>query len=165
MSDTTALSLAPRFAASKTILIAGGVAGLLDILYAIGIWAARGVPPMRILQSVAGGILGRDAFTGGAPAALLGLIAHFFIMMGAAALFYYAATRLRLATQRPVLAGCIFGFGMYLAMTYVIVPLSAAPGGGGGGSFGWDTLIALLPHIVLVGIPMAYIIRHRQSGR
>jgi len=45
----------------RTIVIAGLVAGALDITYAFIIWGLRGVSPIRIGQSIASGLLGREA--------------------------------------------------------------------------------------------------------
>ena len=159
MSTTTVAPAAPaaRRAALPTILLAGGVAGLGDILYAITVWGIRGVPPMRILQSIAAGLLGRDAFNGGIPTALLGLVAHFSIAIGMAALYYAVSTRVRLLLDRPIVSGILFGLGCYVVMNYVVVPLSASPGGPP--KLGWSMVIALFPHFVFVGIPIALITR------
>ena len=43
--------------------------------------AARGATAIRILQSIAGGRLGPDAFKGGAATAALGLTLHFFFIV------------------------------------------------------------------------------------
>jgi hypothetical protein len=56
------------------------VAGTLDISYATGFsyWRS-GTPPARILQSVASGLLGADAYQGGASTAALGVaLQNFF---------------------------------------------------------------------------------------
>lgn len=149
---------AGRPSAIKTILLAGFVGGLGDILYAFTVWGIRGVPPIRIAQSVAGGWLGRDAaMAGGMSAATLGMVSHFGICLIAAALYYAVATRWRLLVDRPYLSAFAFGIGMYITMVYVIVPLSAAPGGFP--KFGWNMAVALFPHIFLVGIPFALITR------
>lgn len=50
-----------RNRAAYAILWGGLVAGLIDITYAVGFSAMRGVPPARILQSVASGLLGSPA--------------------------------------------------------------------------------------------------------
>ena len=60
-----------RLSPFSAILIGGTIAGALDITYAIGFSAMHGVPPMRILQSVASGLLGKPAFEGGVPIAIL----------------------------------------------------------------------------------------------
>ena len=164
MSTTAEAALAVRWTAQRTILVAGLTAGLLDILYAITVWAIRGVPPMRILQSVAGGLLGRDAFTGGVPTALLGTFLHFFISCCAAAFFYYASRRMRLLLDRPVLSGFVFGLGMYVVMNYVVLPLSASPGGGGNLRLDWMFVGALFTHTVFFGLPIALLTRRGVLG-
>ena len=63
-------------------VIAGGlVVGTLDIVYAMAFWWLKArVAPIRILQSVAAGLLGRDAArAGGMQTALLGAVLHYFI--------------------------------------------------------------------------------------
>ena len=64
--------------ALRTIVIAGLVAGALDIAYAFIIWGLRGVTPLRIGKSIAAGLVGRDAaVAGGAAMGLFGLLLHF----------------------------------------------------------------------------------------
>ncbi len=67
----------------RRILLAGGLAGVLDLAAAIVQGAMRGASPERILQSIASGILGRAAFDGGAMTVLLGIEAHFAIALTA----------------------------------------------------------------------------------
>ena len=52
------------------------------------------VLPMRTLQSVASGVPGRAAFTGGTLTALLGLLFHFLIAFTAATVFFAASRKL-----------------------------------------------------------------------
>ena len=61
--------------AFDTIVYGGLTAGALDILYAFVFYGIRiGATPTRILQSVAGGLLGREAArAGGLKTAALGL--------------------------------------------------------------------------------------------
>jgi len=58
MSSTVALSQ-PKSA--RPIIVAGILAGSLDILAAFAIWMSRGVTPTRVL-SVASGLLGRESY-------------------------------------------------------------------------------------------------------
>ena len=112
--------------ALSAIGAAGLVAGVLDIISACLHAATRGVSPVRVLQFVASGLIGRQSFQGGLSTAALGLVLHFVIALGAAAVFYAASRKLPIMLQRPVVAGLIFGLGVWLAMRFVIVPLSAA---------------------------------------
>lgn len=148
---------APR-SLTAWIVIAGLSAATLDLLYAIGFWALEGVPATRILQSVAAGVLGKASFSGGLATAALGLVLHGVIAVAMAAAYFLVARRLPLLVQRPWACGALYGLGLYAAMQYVVVPLSAAPGGGAPNA----TWIAcsVAAHVLLVGLPIAWFARH-----
>lgn len=116
-----------RNRAVYAIVWGGLVAGLIDITYAVGFSATRGVPPMRILQSVASGLLGSPAYQGGVATAALGLVLHFVLMMIIAAIYYFAGTRLRFLVTRPIGWGAMYGFLVYWVMNLVVLPVSAFP--------------------------------------
>ena len=116
-----------RNRAAYAILWGGLIAGLIDISYAVGFSATRGVPPMRILQSVASGLLGSPAYQGGTASAVLGLVLHFVLMLIIAAIFYFASLRLKFLVARPVAWGALYGFLVYWVMNLVVLPLSAFP--------------------------------------
>ena len=139
------------------ILVGGFVAGVLDIVYAIVALGRRGSSPLRVLQAVASGLLGAEAFEGGVPAGVLGLVCHFVIAFGAAAVYYLAARRLALLRERPLLAGAVFGILVYLFMNFVVIPLSAAPF-----KLSYPPRVLLqgfVSHALLVGIPIALAVR------
>lgn len=137
------------------------VAGTLDICAAIVSWWLRGVAPTRVLQGVASGLLGRGAFDGGMSAAALGLLLHFAIMSVIVTLFVVAARRsVRLtpvARSHAIGIGLAYGIVVYLVMTYVVVPLSASPGGLPGF---WQFVQGVAIHMACVGLPIALIARH-----
>jgi hypothetical protein len=134
------------------ILQGGLVAGALDLADAVILYAFRGVSPVRIFQSIAGGLLGRAAYEGGAATALVGIGLHFFIATTAAAVYVLAGTRIALLVRRPVLAGMIYGLGVFVFMQYLVVPLSAA----GGRPLAWPYVInGILIHAFGVGLPIA----------
>ena len=72
----------------RAILTAGLIAGTLDILDAFIFYGFRGVSPVRILQSIAAGLLGRASFQGGAKTALLGAALHYLIAFTATVVFF-----------------------------------------------------------------------------
>jgi len=77
-----------------------------DIIYAFVLSAMSDISPERVLQSVASGLLGSSAFEGGAPAAALGLVAHFTILFVAAALSWQRAVAGRGCASARSRAGC-----------------------------------------------------------
>lgn len=146
------------------ILIGGAVAGAFDITYAILANGARGVPAAAVLQSVASGLLGRQAYAGGAETAALGLGLHFAMTMLMAAGFV-AMIRLVPALLRYALAaGAIYGLFLLVLMRFVVAPLSAASLSA---PEGWRLAGALFAHVALVGLPIAFTARRflSSSGR
>jgi hypothetical protein len=114
--------------ASRAIFWGGLVAGTLDITAAcVYSWVRAKVSPVRVLQSVASGLLGPDSYGGGAKTAVLGLAFHFLIATTATALFYLASRKLRFMIERPVTWGLVYGVLVYLFMNFVVLPLSALP--------------------------------------
>lgn len=112
----------------RTVLLAGCAAATIDIVFAFVFFGIRiGATPLRVLQSVATGLFGRAAFDGGIATAAAGLVAHYFILVVAAWIYYLASVRLPLLNRRAVACGLLFGVAVYVTMTFVIVPLSAAP--------------------------------------
>jgi hypothetical protein len=136
------------------ILLATLVAGTLDITYAIVSSATRGVAPMIIWQSVASGLLGKASYEGGVPTAVAGGLLHFGIMACWAIAFYLLSRRWTALVERPFLWGPLFGVVVFIAMNYVVVPLSAI-----GHTFDRPPLRyigELFSHVVFVGIPVAW---------
>lgn len=150
-----------RLPALSAILIGGAIAGLLDITYAVGFSALRGVPPIRILQSVASGLLGAPAFAGGVPTAVLGLLLHFLIALLWAAIFYLASRSIRFLTRHPIVAGLSYGFLIYAIMNLVVLPLSAFPRKV---SFPLLVLVTgLLVHMFCIGLPISLAVRRTRA--
>jgi len=144
-------------------VVAGGlVAGAFDVVYACAFWWWKaGVPPRRIFQSVAAGLLGPASFEGGAATATLGLGLHFFNALMMSVAYFLVATRWPLLRRRPVLCGAGYGLLLYAVMNYVVVPLSAA--GPGSKDPLWIAL-SVAVHVLLVGIPIALITRRAHAG-
>lgn len=144
------------------LLVGGGIAGALDILFAIAFAAYRGgVSPARVLQVVASGALGEAAFSGGLPAAALGLALHFLLSFAWAGLFIAAALRLPALTRRPLGSGIAFGIVVFLMMRCVVLPLSALPF-----HMPFEPFAAgmdLLSHMFLFGVPIAFAARRTAS--
>ena len=132
----------------------GLICGILDLSSAIIGYGFRGVAPIRILQSVAAGALGRDSFNGGARSAALGLFFHFLIAFTAAVVFYFASRKITFLTAHPVISGLLYGELVFLFMHFVVIPLSASPRGPVTFSFAF-LLAGPLGHPFLVGLPIA----------
>src|ERR1044071_3290440 len=102
--------------AFRTIVTAGLVVGVLDISSAFVIWWQRGVGARRGLQGIAAGLLGANAFDGGQVTAGLGLALHFFVAFVVVIIFYLASRKIGFLTLQPVVAGVLYGIGVYVVM-------------------------------------------------
>jgi hypothetical protein len=148
---------------ARAIIYGGLTVGVLDALDAIVFFGLRnGLGPLRIFKGIAGGVLGRDAVTGGWPTALLGVVLHFTIATTIVTVFYLASRRLPFLTRQPFVWGPLYGVAAYLAMNLVVVPLSALHGTGLPHALP-VLLNGLLIHIIAVGTPSALFARAAQT--
>jgi hypothetical protein len=121
---------------TRAILTGGALAGLLDILFAIGFAAYNGLTPERLLQIVASGALGEAAWM---------------------ALFFFAARRVPALAAKPLLTAIAYGLLVLLAMRLVVLPLSAFPRPVKFNAFSWG--MDLLSHIFLFSLPIVWATR------
>lgn len=131
--------------------------GVIDMLDAFAFSYLRsGVAPTRVLQAIASGLIGPRAFDGGPTAAVLGLAIHFCIATTVAAAYVVASRRFRVLVDHAVVAGIVYGVGVYVVMQSVVLPMSAfrmSP-------FNWAGLAnGLSIHAFGVGLPVALIAR------
>ena len=139
------------------VLVGGGTAAFIDIVYACVRQAGFGRSVEWTLQSVASGWLGMAAFESGTPGALLGLASHFFILFVAAYLYLVASRRFPFLATQAVACGALYGVGIYLFMNFVVLKLSAFPF-----KLSYDGLRLLegfTSHALFVGMPIALAVR------
>jgi hypothetical protein len=153
MTPLTPGSPVQQRSALWAILVGGGIAGALDILYAITYWSFNGLTFDRTLQSVASGLLGKAAYAGGMQTALLGLGLHFAMSFAYATAFLLAWQRLPLLQRRTALAGMAYGIGVFFFMRHVVLPLSAFPHPIVFRPLG--SSLDLMSHVFLFGLPIA----------
>jgi hypothetical protein len=153
MSVATATLPFDKPRAARAIVWGGLLAGLGDITFAFVVSGLRGVGPVRVLQSVAGGLLGRAAAEGGLATAALGGVLHFLIAFIWATVFWLASRRLKVLVRHPVVCGLLYGALVYLFMYFVVLPLSAIyfPLNRTASSI----LLNSAGHMLLVGLPIA----------
>jgi hypothetical protein len=144
------MNTSPRL---RAVLVGGTIAAALDILFAITWAAVNGRTPAWLLQTVATGLLGKPAYDGGLPTAILGLAAHFALSYAWAALFVAAAARLRWLVAKPAVTGPAFGILVFFAMRLVVLPLSAFPYPISFSQPG--ATLDLLSHMFFFGLPIA----------
>lgn len=146
--------------------IGGLIAGTLDIVYAITYWGlTKHVPAQRILHSVASGLIGREAaLAGGAATASLGLFLHYFIALVMAAVYAVAARKLDWMRRHPWLASTVYGLWLFVAMNFIVVPLSRAGAKGLPPDVLWIVL-SVAVHIAFVAWPIAWAVNRALSSQ
>jgi uncharacterized membrane protein YagU involved in acid resistance len=158
VASTASASVASSSNAFLAIFWGGLACGVFDITQACIAWGIQNhLRPMRIFQSVAAGLLGPDSFKGGMKTAILGGVLHFFIAFSWAAIYYIASRRLTFMVEKPILSGLLYGEVVWLAMNFVVIPLSAI--------HRWPTwnkasiITGPIGHLFLVGLPIALAVR------
>lgn len=147
---------------SRTIALAGLIAGSLDLGTAFVEAGLEGRNPIHLLQGIAGGLLGMETFQDGMGSAALGVFFHFLIAFTAAAVFYVASRKLNFLLKQPVLAGALYGIAVYCFMSLVVLRLSA-----------YHITVTVPPiapiirditvHIIMVGLPISLVVRKFSS--
>lgn len=136
--------------ALAAIVWGGLAAGLGDLILALGLYR---VSLVVIYQSVASGLLGREAFRGGPATAALGFALHFLIATTAAAVYVGASRGLTVLRRRAVACGLAFGVAVYFFMKYIVLPLSAVA------RLTPFEPLAMIGHALFVGLPIALFAR------
>ena len=145
----------------RPILLATLVAGTLDILAAVGLTLFYARDPMNMLRGVASGPF-PGATDWGNGGAVLGLAVHFTLMAIMVTAYMIAAGRWLALRTKPLQWGVIYGLITYVVMNLIVVPLrfpDAFPPSVRG------VVTQLFCHIVLVGIPTAWIAARHFRGR
>jgi hypothetical protein len=152
-----AAALSPRPLRAGPVFAGGLLVGTLDLVFACGWWAiAAGVAPMRILRSIAAGVLGEASFAGGLRSAALGGALHYAIATAMVLAYALVATRLPGLARHPWRWGPPYGLFLYALMNYVVVPLSAA----GTPRFNAPWVLASIAMHAVFGVLIALVARH-----
>ena len=148
MTDVLSPEAVVKRTAIQAVGIGGLVAGTLDLLQAC-IYFGWDIPLV-----IAGGLLGRKAFNGGAGTYVLGVALHYFIAISAAAIYYAASRRLTYMKESWLICGLFFGAAVDTVMRLIVLPLSALHSHGPYELK--DLLKGLVTHMIVVGLPIAY---------
>lgn len=146
----------------KTILSATLVAGTLDILAAFLVYAIilEKTSPAKILMSIASGIFGKAAYSGGTAMVITGLLLHFLIAFIFTVFYYLVFPGLSFLRSHRLLSGILYGIFIWLVMNLGVLqivfegmPLPDPR----------SALLGIAIVVVAVGIPISYMVS--ASGR
>ncbi len=133
----------------KNILLAGLLAGLLDILAAI---KGNAVGTFKFIAS---GVFGEAAFAGGTDMVAWGIFFHFFIAISFAALYFLIYPKNALMRKNKWISGLLYG-GLFVwaVMNLGVLPLTQAPQA----AFNWSGVLTNMAILaVCIGWPIAWL--------
>ena len=152
-SGMTALPAARTLPASRAILFATLVVGLLDATDGVVFRGLQGQNPIQVLQYIASSLLGESSFSGSLATAGLGLLVHFAISLVVAAIYILASRRIAVLRKRWVLMGLLYGAAVWAVVNLLLLPLTAVAASP-------ITTAALangiIGHALFVGLPSAF---------
>ncbi len=157
--------------ATTAILQAGLLAGSLDIITAlVQYYCITGKNPIKVLNFIASGILGKDALSKGAFTnewwlPVLGLLLHFVIAFIFTLLFFWIYPKIKSLSKNNIITGLVYGIIVWLIMNLIILPLSLVPKL----PFDiWKAAQGMLILMLMVGLPISLVISNyytRKSRR
>lgn len=113
----------PQF--PRAILWGWLICGTLDIVSALlDAQGQLGIGPQRLLQGMAGALLGPASFEHGLASAALGLVMHYSVAFTVTEVFYLLSRRFPMLIKWPVLSGLLYGAVVFLVMFRVVIPLT-----------------------------------------
>lgn len=163
MTTIASTSVINRNSLLRSILLGGTIIFTLQaILQQFLVYSLLYKTPfIVVLQYMASGALGDAAFEGGLATALLGLLLHLLVSFVIAGIFILSADRFPVLRRHAVAGSLLYGFGVFIVMTFIVLPLSAAP------SLPVPTLFQLIEsiieHVLVIGLPLGIIVR-RNAG-
>lgn len=146
----------------KQIFKATFIAGSLDIIAAfIQAYLSRKTTPGIVLEYIASGIFGTDAFSGDPQYVIIGLLAHFFIAFMCALTYFILFPQLKFLHKSILLSSFLVSVIAWAVTTRIIVPLSKIQPG----PFNIEkALIAVAILYFCIGIPITLFARSFYSN-
>lgn len=151
MSATSAPYPLGKASPPLAIGLGGLTAGTLDILQACILFG------WDIPKVIAAGLLGPAAIHGGVGMYLLGLLLHYLIATTVTAIYYGASRKLTFLLEYPLICGLFFGMAVESVMNLIVLPLCALHARGPYQLH--DLLFGYGMHMLVIGLPVAYIVR------
>jgi hypothetical protein len=160
---STSTSHVHRHSLLRSIMLGGLIIGIADaIVYHWFVSSVlEGYPLMSVYQYLASGALGNAAFAGGIATALLGAVFHFCVAFVVAAVFILSADRIPLLRRHAIPGSLVYGFGVFIVMNLIVLPLSAAPPLPPPTTPQLIELIVI--HILVIGLPLGIIVRRNAN--
>ena len=139
---------------------------VLDGLYVIVVFVLilHRTTVERVFQGIASAVLGQPAFSGGWSTALLGVLLHFSVALAWSVVWivgYERSDFLQRATSTPIRAvvvGAAYGIFVWLAMHFIVLPLTFSKPGP---LLNFGSILVGVAHVLVVGPPIVLLARRR----
>jgi hypothetical protein len=150
--------------ALKAVLSAWLLAGTLDVSAAVIYYPlTSGVKVMTLLQGIASGVLGAQAYAGGFDTAALGLALHYLIALIWTLMFFMIVRGRSRPLPNRFLIGMAYGVVVWIVMNMIVLPLSRVRHGP------FNLRPAIIGAVILmfcIGLPIATILgRYHLASR
>jgi len=111
--------------ALKTILLAGFIAGVMDILTAIIVYSVvmHRTTDIQLLQGIGKAAFGKKIFGEETDLALYGLAVHFIIAFSFAIFYFLVFPYISFLRKQRILRGLLYGIFAWCVMNLAILPL------------------------------------------
>lgn len=162
---STIASTSPKTGNSflRLSVIGGMITGMLHLF--IQSWFVFSIveknPFISVLQYVASGAMGNAAFEGGPVTALLGLVLDFIMTTIMAGVFILSANQIPLLRRHVIPGSLLYGFGVFVVMNFIVLPLSAAPALPAPPM--WLFIEIVLEHVLLIGLPLGILVQRNAN--
>jgi hypothetical protein len=159
MSTIASTSPTTRNSLLRLSVIAGLIIGFTDeIVYHWFVTSVLGgVPLISVYQYIASGALGNAAFAGGIATALLGVLFHYIFSIVIAGVFILSVNSIPLLRRYLITGSLLYGFGVFIVMNMIVVPLSATP------PLPTPTMpqliVTIMDHILVFGLLLGILVR------
>ena len=158
MATTRIMSRATGNSLLRPIALGGMIIGIVQLI--IQEWIVfsllQGNPFISVLQYIASAVLGNAAFAGGIATALLGVLLHFLVSFVIAGAFILSADRIPILRRYAIAGPLLYGFGVFVIMNLIVLPLSAAP------PLPAPTVLQLIEviidHVLVIGLPLGILV-------
>jgi hypothetical protein len=159
MSAIASTSPTTRNSLLRLSVIGGLIIGLLHLLVQVGLVYGLILksPFIGSLQYVASGVMGDAAFAGGLATALLGFVLEFVLTIIIAGVFILSADRIPFLRRNVIPGSLLYGFGVFIVMNFVVLPLSAAAVSPPPPM--WLLIEIVLEHMLLIGLPLGILVQ------
>ncbi|MBA3674247.1 MAG: DUF1440 domain-containing protein [Chitinophagaceae bacterium] len=109
----------------KTILLAGFVAGTLDLLGAILVYAVilKKIAAEKLVRGIASGIFKTRAFSGGPEMVICGIAIHYVIAFAFTVFYFLIFPYIPFFRKQKIIGGLLYGIFIWVIMNMIVLPL------------------------------------------